>query len=286
MGHVFLSYARKDRMKAEAIAAALEEQGIAVWMDDRLVPGAHFDVAIEQALAAADKVIVVWSPASYASRWVRAEAGEGLERGILVPVLIEDSPIPLEFRRVHAVDLTRWDGDKNNHLLVPLVTALTGAPSSGSGTAAESGDITRKSQPHLKQARALLVSTDAVRATKYWGSNFRFRLRLDDRSIGVRHVDLGIVHWLSVDGKRVSRRHWLVLPDYYEFSVDSDGGQHKAQLTIDSDGLMLVNAISLAVDGEEVLLHRVRWRDGTISAVAVTSLFILPLSWILYGILQ
>lgn len=121
---MFISYAREDRANVSALAAALEQHGLSVWMDARLTPGDHFDLAIEEALAAADKVLVAWSQSSFASRWVRAEAGDGLERGILVPVLLEATAIPLEFRRVQTVDMTDWNHDTHSDTFKLLLRAL------------------------------------------------------------------------------------------------------------------------------------------------------------------
>jgi hypothetical protein len=41
---------------------------------------------------------------------VKTEAAEAMRRKILVPVLIEDIKIPLEFRRLQAADLSTWTG--------------------------------------------------------------------------------------------------------------------------------------------------------------------------------
>ena len=56
----------------------------------RLKVGQSYEDIIEQALDESECVIVVWSVKSVKSEWVRAEAAEGLERKILVPVLIEE----------------------------------------------------------------------------------------------------------------------------------------------------------------------------------------------------
>ncbi|MGZ8880189.1 MAG: hypothetical protein ACXW1N_07700 [Halobacteriota archaeon] len=42
--------------------------------------------------------------------WVRAEAGEGLNREVLVPALIDDVQPPIVFRLVQAEHLTDWFG--------------------------------------------------------------------------------------------------------------------------------------------------------------------------------
>jgi TIR domain len=79
-----------------------------VWWDRTIPPGRQFDEVIEEELAAAGSVVVLWSKASVASSWVKTEAAEAMERKILVPALIEDVKIPLEFRRLQAADLSHW----------------------------------------------------------------------------------------------------------------------------------------------------------------------------------
>jgi hypothetical protein len=108
MADIFISYASQDRDRAKALADALAAQGSSVWWDRVIPPGKLFDEVIEEALDAAKCVVVLWSTASVASSWVRAEAAEALHRKILVPALIEHVKIPLEFRRLQAADLSQW----------------------------------------------------------------------------------------------------------------------------------------------------------------------------------
>jgi hypothetical protein len=108
---VFISYAREDRDRARVLADALEGRGWSVWWDRKIIAGQTFDHAIEQQLEAAGSVVVLWSEHSVASEWVRNEAAVASERGTLVPALIDTVRLPLEFRRRHAADLTRWTGD-------------------------------------------------------------------------------------------------------------------------------------------------------------------------------
>ena len=58
-------------------------------------------------------MVVIWSPASVRSGWVRDEAHEGLERGVLVPVLVGVAEPPIGYRSIHAVDLTGWEGGEH-----------------------------------------------------------------------------------------------------------------------------------------------------------------------------
>lgn len=109
MSDIFISYASADREVARDVAKALQERGWSVWWDRVIPPGKQYDDVIEQALAAARCVVVLWSPASAASKWVRIEAGEALRRDMLVPALIDSTTvIPLEFSRVQAADLSQW----------------------------------------------------------------------------------------------------------------------------------------------------------------------------------
>ena len=124
MCDIFISYAREDRATAQAIAAALEAQGWSVWWDRSIPPGRSFDQVIEEALNAAKCVVVLWSRSSIGSDWVKTEAAEGLARKVLVPVRIEEINLPLEFRRLQTVDLSRWKGDSSDAELGQLLQAI------------------------------------------------------------------------------------------------------------------------------------------------------------------
>jgi len=54
-----------------------------VWWDPEIAPGQEFDRQIAAELSLARAVLVVWTPGSVESSWVR---GEARDRGILVPV--------------------------------------------------------------------------------------------------------------------------------------------------------------------------------------------------------
>ena len=125
MADIFISYAKKDREKVEPIALALMEQGWSVFWDRAIPGGKTWDEVIEEELDAAKSVIVVWSKISIKSRWVRAEAEEGLHRNILVPVSIEDVKIPLLFRPIQSVRLIKWQQDSNHPQFVKLISDLS-----------------------------------------------------------------------------------------------------------------------------------------------------------------
>ena len=111
MSHVFISYSHEDREVARRYASALEAAGLTVWWDDHLRSGEAFDEKIEAALRAASAVVVLWSKASVASRWVRAEATLADRNKTLVPVMIEPCERPIMFELSHTVELGHWDGE-------------------------------------------------------------------------------------------------------------------------------------------------------------------------------
>lgn len=115
MADIFISYARADRAIAKTFADAFIANGWTVWWDPDIAYGTQFDKVIETEIGRAKCVIALWSKRSVDSQWVRSEASEANQRGILVPIRIEaDAKEPLEFRRVQTADLAGWDGDRDN----------------------------------------------------------------------------------------------------------------------------------------------------------------------------
>jgi adenylate cyclase len=108
MADVFVSYARNDKARVAPLVAAIEAKGWSVWWDPEIAPGQQFDDQIEAEIAAAAAVLVVWTPASVVSRWVRGEAREAAERGILVPVRFDQARLPMDVRAIHTTDLDGW----------------------------------------------------------------------------------------------------------------------------------------------------------------------------------
>ncbi|MGH7345556.1 MAG: PASTA domain-containing protein [Candidatus Rokuibacteriota bacterium] len=119
-----MSYASVDRERARLIAGILESQGWSVWWDRTIPPGSTFDRVIEQALDSARCVVVLWSKASAVSDWVKTEAAEAARRKILVPALIEDVRIPLEFRRLQAANLSDWQEGTDHPELTTLFRSI------------------------------------------------------------------------------------------------------------------------------------------------------------------
>lgn len=124
MASVFLSYDHDDVALARPIAAALEKAGHTVWYDRHIHGGAQYSRKIEQALDAADAVVVLWSPRSLDSAWVRDEAAEGRDRGKLVPLCVEQVVPPMGFRQFQTIELGSWKGRGKVPQLAELLEAI------------------------------------------------------------------------------------------------------------------------------------------------------------------
>jgi adenylate cyclase len=125
MADVFVSYARIDKARVVPLVGAIEAQGWSVWWDPEINPGQEFDSQIDAELQKATVVLVVWTPASVGSRWVRGEAREAADRGILVPVRFDGARLPMDVRAIHTTDLDSWGGDTQSAPFQDLLRALS-----------------------------------------------------------------------------------------------------------------------------------------------------------------
>jgi len=148
MADIFVSYSRTDKARVAPLVAALEAQGWSVWWDPEITPGDEFDALIGAQLEAARVVVVVWSPASVDSRWVKGEARDAADRGVLVPVRFESARLPIDVRAIHTIDLDDWAGSRESAAFRALATALEGKLKRSAAKAAP---------PALKEKRPAVV---------------------------------------------------------------------------------------------------------------------------------
>ena len=107
MADVFVSYARLDKARVAPLVGAIEAQGWSVWWDPEITPGQEFDSQIDAELQKATVVVVVWTPASVGSRWVRGEAREAADRGDAGPGALRGRPAA-DRRARDPHDRPRW----------------------------------------------------------------------------------------------------------------------------------------------------------------------------------
>ena len=136
MADIFVSYSRSDRGRVAPLVAALEAHGWSVWWDPEITPGDEFDALIGAELEAARAVIVVWTPLSVESRWVKGEARDAADRGMLVPVRFDSARLPIDVRAIHTTELDGWANSRDSAPFKSLCTALEAKLKLSAGKAA------------------------------------------------------------------------------------------------------------------------------------------------------
>ncbi|HEX5961870.1 MAG TPA: TIR domain-containing protein [Rhodanobacteraceae bacterium] len=147
MADVFVSYARADKARVAPLVKAIEAKGWSVWWDPEISPGREFDDEIDTELQAAKVVLVVWTPTSVISRWVRGEARDAAERGILVPVRFDQARLPIDVRAIHTTDLDDWAGNADSPVLQECLHALAAMVARTSTAQAGKADAAKPQVP-------------------------------------------------------------------------------------------------------------------------------------------
>jgi hypothetical protein len=99
---VFVSHSSRDKPFVRKLVTELKKHGLNVWFDEiEIRVGDSIPTKISEGLKDTDYLIAVLSQASVSSRWVQQELNSVLmnqssgERGIVLPVLMEDCELPM-----------------------------------------------------------------------------------------------------------------------------------------------------------------------------------------------
>jgi len=176
---IFISHARPDAEIARRFADAFRAEGLEVWWDNALQTGEVFDEAIETALRAAKAVVVLWSPDSVVSRWVRAEATVADHNKTLLPVTVRPCRRPVIFELTQTADLSHWKGSRKDPVWRAFISDVRrlisrggdpGEPPAGAraGVAIDAGARLRRSRYPIAAGLAVLVLL--VAGLLWWNS--------------------------------------------------------------------------------------------------------------------
>ncbi len=131
---IFISYSHEDREFVERLAKSLHEAGENVWFDqwEILAGDSLVKKIFEEGLSNASAFIVVLSPRSVSSKWVRQELDvatvrmiEGLTK--IIPVVVGDAKIPSALRALLWIDMEK-NFDVGIHKIVNSVHGITEKP--------------------------------------------------------------------------------------------------------------------------------------------------------------
>jgi hypothetical protein len=123
---------------------ALRAEGFDVWWDHGIQAGSEWDRSIHKELYAAKVVIAIWSNASVAAPWVKEEATVGRNRGVLLPVRIDEVDPPLGFMMIQAADLIDWRGDRTDQRWGFFLGAVKAIMRGGSALGAVDAPVRRR----------------------------------------------------------------------------------------------------------------------------------------------
>ncbi|HEX8731250.1 MAG TPA: toll/interleukin-1 receptor domain-containing protein, partial [Ktedonobacterales bacterium] len=161
---IYIAYARADAARVEPVVTALKARGAQVHFDAASAQGSGSYVQMsQQALQQAQSLVVFISAASARSPWVESEARTfqaQMARGggrRLIPVRLDDTPLPLAFASYQAIDGASAAPD-----------ALAGAILGDSGAAAPAEAMAASpAAPEPVAPVAPAVGSSASRGTVY-----------------------------------------------------------------------------------------------------------------------
>ncbi len=132
---IFISYSHADQGFVKRLAGALHEAGEDVWWDrwEILAGDSLIDKIFEEGLSQAAAFVVVLSPESVRSKWVRQELDVATVRKIegvtkIIPVVIGDSEIPSALRALLWIDM-RQNFEDGVRRIINSVHGITEKPS-------------------------------------------------------------------------------------------------------------------------------------------------------------
>ena len=120
---VFISYSRKDLAFVEQLVADLEKVGLEVWYDlSGLKVGERWETEISKAIEESKFVVVVLSPDSVASKWVRKEYlyADSLKKEF-IPLVYRPCNLRLFFQDLHYIEV---QGEKYEQIYGKILHGL------------------------------------------------------------------------------------------------------------------------------------------------------------------
>jgi TolB-like protein len=172
VANVFISKQRGSDATAARVAAALRAAGHQPWSDAELPLDRPYAEVIEERLAGADRVLVLWTAAAARSQWVRAEAEFAREHGKLVQARLDAALPPIPFNQIQCADLSGWAGDRRHgewrkvlaSVAQPIDDARTPPQPSAFAPAASAGGRT----PWAAIAAVVAVAALALGGLAWW----------------------------------------------------------------------------------------------------------------------
>ena len=107
MGHIFISYSKRDTVYAEKLINALRREGFNPWVDmEGLGAGTHWQTRLQKQIYTCDAYILVMSRNAFNSKWVPDELVTAKTKGKpIFPLLLDDTEMFLAIQTIQFEDV-------------------------------------------------------------------------------------------------------------------------------------------------------------------------------------
>jgi len=107
MGHIFISYSKKDIVYAEKLINALRREGFNPWVDmENLGAGTQWLRRLQKQIVTCDAYILIMSRNAYNSKWVPDELVTAKSKGKpIFPLLLDDTELFLALQTIQFEDV-------------------------------------------------------------------------------------------------------------------------------------------------------------------------------------
>jgi hypothetical protein len=107
MGHVFISYSKKDILYAEKLINALRREGFNPWVDtEGLGAGTFWQTRLQKQIISCDAYILIMSRNAYNSKWVPDELVTAKSKNKpIFPLLLDDTELFLAIQTIQFEDV-------------------------------------------------------------------------------------------------------------------------------------------------------------------------------------
>jgi tetratricopeptide (TPR) repeat protein len=195
MAGVFISYRRRDRPKAEKLAAFFQSCGIAAWYDKNIPHNERdFPKRVREELVAAECVVVIWTRNSVLSTWVASEALYAANKRTRVAHLKwDDCDIPPPFSSANHVNVLKFDDQTKRGILDAVGARLVDGKRRGTYT--------------LTNATIEIGTIPRTKADKLFGR--QPQIEALTRYAEGKDTRIAVIHAVGGEGKTSLLNYWI-----------------------------------------------------------------------------
>lgn len=159
MAHVFISYSRDDKFVAQIVVDKLRSMDHSPWIDFADIgPGKKWEAEIKRAIRESIAVVVVLTPSSVQSQWVKDECMLAEAAGIpIIPILMIPCELPEHLTEYQYIDFHQNDKDKCFDQLCEAISTIASNPKADPERPTNSVTVDERALSKVEDAHVLVV---------------------------------------------------------------------------------------------------------------------------------